>query len=74
METEETLKSRSFDRLSQIIITECVCIGLILVSVLVIKYFFKGTYTELKAWYEAYICDNTEIDEVIGKEESLSEV
>jgi hypothetical protein len=38
---------------------------IILISVLIIKYFFKSTYEDLKAWYKEDICANTDIQEVL---------
>lgn len=49
-----------------IIITEILCMLVILVSVLVLKYFFKGEYKEFKAWYNTEITADTKIEEVIG--------
>ena len=74
MEAEEAVKAKQTDRWAQIIITECICVGIILISVLVIKYFFKDTYNELKVWYEKNICDTTEISEVLETEGGLDEV
>ena len=48
-----------------IIISEAVAAVLILLSVVTVKYFFKGTYSELKKWYNTNICAETEISEVI---------
>ena len=48
-----------------IIIAEAAVAALILLSVLTVKYFFKGTYSELKKWYNTNICAETEISEVI---------
>ena len=48
-----------------IIISEAAVVLLILLSVLTVKYFFKGTYSELKKWYSTNICAETEISTVI---------
>ena len=48
-----------------IIIAEAAVAAIILLSVLTVKYFFKGTYSELKKWYNTNICAETEISEVI---------
>ena len=37
----------------------------IIISILVVKYFFKGTYTDFKKWYTQNVQDNTYISEVI---------
>lgn len=48
-----------------IIITEAVVTAVILLSVIAVKYFFKGTYPSLKEWYTVNICAETDVGEVI---------
>lgn len=52
-------------RFSEILITQIIAMVIILISVLIIKYFFKSTYEDLKAWYKEDICTNTDIQEVL---------
>jgi hypothetical protein len=52
-------------RFSEILITQIIAMVIILISVLIIKYFFKSTYEDLKAWYKEDICANTDIQEVL---------
>ncbi|MBE6750003.1 MAG: hypothetical protein E7560_02445 [Ruminococcaceae bacterium] len=52
---------------ANIIITQGICVLIILTSVVVIKYFFKSTYKKLESFYSAYICSDTDINEVIGE-------
>ena len=52
-------------RFSEILITQKIAMVIILISVLIIKYFFKSTYEDLKAWYKEDICANTDIQEVL---------
>lgn len=52
-------------RFSEILITQIIAMIIILISVLIIKYFFKSTYEDLKAWYKEDICTNTDIQEVL---------
>ena len=51
-----------------IIITEAVVTLIIILSVLAVKYFFKGTYQSLKEWYTASICAETDLNEVLDDE------
>ena len=51
---------------TNIIITQFLCVTVVLLSVLTIKYFFKSEFKSLKKWYTAEICDDTRIEEVIG--------
>lgn len=49
-----------------IIITQAICVIMILFSVLTVKYFFKGEYKFFKEWYLEEITSDTRIEEVIG--------
>lgn len=60
------------DYIYKIIITQAICMGIILASIMLIKYISKSTYTELKNFYETYICDDTTITEVL--EDGLDEI
>ena len=51
-----------------IIITQMTVTLIILLSVLAVKYFFKGTYRSLKEWYTVNICAETDINEVLDDE------
>lgn len=44
-----------------ICITQAVCVAVILIAVLVIKYFFSGSYEKLEKWYSENIMEETEI-------------
>ena len=48
-----------------IMIIQSVCVMLILISLVSIKYFFENTYNDLKKFYNSEICSDTDIDEVI---------
>lgn len=52
----------------KIIITECVLTIIILLSVTLIKYFFKDTYKEIEIWYNQNVAVDTEIKEVLGED------
>lgn len=64
MEEKDILKPKSGGFFG-IIITEAVVAAVILLSVLTVKYFFKGTYASLKGWYSVNICAETDVNEVI---------
>lgn len=44
-----------------ICITQAVCVAVILIAVLVIKYFFSDSYEKLEKWYSENIMEETEI-------------
>lgn len=65
MDETEILKPKN-GGLFGIIITETAVTLIILLSVLAVKYFFKGTYLSLKEWYSLNICAETDINEVLS--------
>lgn len=56
-----------------ICVTQAVCIAVILIAVLIIKFFFDGSYTKLQKWYGENILDETNVSEVF-EEENSSEI
>lgn len=59
---------KTFDKIAALIITQSVCVLIIITSVLVTKYFFKGTYKKLDSWYKENVCVTTDINEVLSDE------
>lgn len=70
MENDEILTPKKRDCFASIIITQSICVVLILLTVLVVKYFFKGTYNQAKEWYSQNICVDTDIEQVISDGET----
>ena len=64
MDEQEILNPKNGGYLG-IIITEAVVTAVILLYVIAVKYFFKGTYPSLKEWYNTNICAETDVGEVI---------
>ena len=56
------------DNIYKLIITETVCVAIMLLSIITVKYFFKGTYINLHNWYCRIILVDTDIEEVLGNE------
>lgn len=48
-----------------IVITQSVFIAIILVSLVLMKYFWKDTFNSVKNWYEINICNDTDVNEVL---------
>lgn len=65
MEQEKTDNISLKSRFVEIVITQIAVSLIIIFSVLIVKYFFRGTYNELKAWYKTNICADTNIEEVL---------
>ena len=64
MDEKDFLKPKSHG-VYGIIITQAIVTAVILLSVIAVTYFFKGTYGDLKEWYTADICAETDVNEVI---------
>ncbi len=73
MESQENLKKPT-ERWIQVIITQCICVAIILATVLVTKYLFSDNYAQLKDWYTQNICADTDINEVLLSEGETDEI
>ena len=51
----------------KIIILQCIFVFVVIASVFIVKYFFKGTFNNLKQWYTDNVAVDTEIYEVLGE-------
>lgn len=65
MEQEEILNTKPKERMPHIIITQSICVIMVIATLLVTKYFFKKEFKRVKDWYIKNICVNTDINEVI---------
>lgn len=74
MSKANEITSNSKNYFSIIIITQCICIAIILLSVFAVKYFFRGTYKQLKEWYNQKICVDTDINEVLKSDGDTDEI
>ena len=61
----EENKTVSHSGLAGIIIAETAVVLIFLLTLSVLKYFFKDYYAEVKEWYGASLCAETDIKEVI---------
>jgi hypothetical protein len=64
METDEA--KRFSNCFINIIITQALCVLIILLAVLLLKYFFKPEFSKLKGWYQKNICNDTYVEEVLS--------
>lgn len=48
-----------------VMITEVICMLVVLLSVITIKYLFKSEFKTLQKWYVEEFCNDTLIEEVI---------
>lgn len=51
----------------KIIILQCIFVFVVIASVFIVKYFFKGTFNNLKQWYTDNVAVDTDIYEVLGE-------
>lgn len=56
------------DNIYKLIIAETVCVAIMLLSIITVKYFFKSTYKSLYNWYCLNVLVDTDIEEVLGNE------
>lgn len=61
----EEREKTSADSYMKICIVQSVFVIVVILAVLVTKYFFKGTYAKIKNWYEENICVSTDVNEVV---------
>ena len=66
MDAKNTVSSQKKSKWMHIIITQAICVSIILIGILITKYFFKATYSDIKEWYEINIQNDTDINEVLN--------
>lgn len=54
-----------FEWFYKTVIVESVCVAIILLSIIIMKYFFKSTFLEVKNFYTQEILSDTRIEEVL---------
>lgn len=52
-----------------ICITQAVCVAVILIAVLIIKFFFESSYVKLQDWCRDNFLEETKISQVFDEEE-----
>lgn len=53
-----------------ICITQAVCVAVILIAVLIIKFFFEGSYVKLQDWCKDNFLEETVISNIFDEEEN----
>lgn len=69
MDTGDILKTSKNDKFLHIIITEIICVFMLILMVLVTKYFFKAKFIEIKDWYNQNFLIDIDINQVLEDEE-----
>jgi len=57
-----------FEWFYKVVIVQSVCVLVILLSIVIIKYFFKDTFAKIERFYIDNITDDTKISEVLESE------
>ena len=57
-----------FEWFYKTVIVQSVCVLMILASIVIMKYFFKGAYSQIENFYREEILSDTKISEVLGNE------
>lgn len=65
MDTGDILKPTKKDKFLHITVTEIICVLMIILVVLVAKYFFKARFTEIKDWYNQNFLVDIDINQVL---------
>ncbi len=74
MDTKEKQKNSTSNCFSAIIITQCICVTVIIFTILGLKLCFKKDFSKAKNWYIQNICVDTDINEVLSGEDTQNEV
>lgn len=69
MDTDDILKKPKKDKFLNIIVTEIICVFLLILVVLVTKYFFKVEFIEFKEWYNQNFLVDIDINQVLEDDE-----
>ncbi|MBR7133878.1 MAG: hypothetical protein IKD04_10155 [Clostridia bacterium] len=70
---ENEILSKPKNRFPDIIITQAVCVIIILLTLTVMKYFFKGHFKKIEKWYNLHICSDTNISEILSSDGGTDE-
>lgn len=62
MEEKQKISADTYMKIS---IVQAAFVLAVILSLVITKYFFKNTYTQIKQWYEQNICVSTDVNEVM---------
>lgn len=67
-EKTDVLKKEYSSKFIEICIVQTICVAVLLIGVLIIKFFFEKNYAKFYKWYEVNILDETVISEIFDGE------
>lgn len=68
-EQNNTAENKPKNMYIPICITQAICMAVILIAILIIKFFFEGSYAKLQKWYQKNILDETTVTAFLDEEE-----
>lgn len=68
-EQNSTAENKPKNMYIPICITQAICMAVILIAILIIKFFFEGSYAKLQKWYQKNILDETTVTAFFEEEE-----
>lgn len=68
-EQNNTAENKPKNMYIPICITQAICMAVILIAILIIKFFFEGSYAKLQKWYQKNILDETTVTAFFEEEE-----
>ena len=68
-EQNSTVENKPKNMYIPICITQAICMAVILIAILIIKFFFEGSYAKLQKWYQKNILDETTVTAFFDEEE-----
>ena len=68
-EQNNTAENKPKNMYIPICITQAICMAVILIAILIIKFFFEGSYAKLQKWYQKNILDETPVTAFFDEEE-----
>ena len=66
MDENEALNDKGREVLFPFLITQCICVAVIIITLFATKLFFKGTYEKARLWYKENMCTDTDVNEVLS--------
>lgn len=67
-EKTDVFKKEYSSKFIEICIVQTICVAVLLIGVLIIKFFFGKSYAKFYKWYEVNILDETVISEIFDGE------
>ena len=69
MENEtEIIKTQPKNTYASIWITQALCIAVLFIAIMVVKFFFANSYTKLQKWCEKNVLEQTVVSDVFDEE------